>query len=163
MTSEALAFHDLVKPEFVLHDLEYSTQNDVLRSMAGLLVKRGFCRASFIDAILERERLHPSGLPMPGPKIAIPHTDAEHVHRSVILFARLTQPVEFRSMGDPEERLQIQLVSMFALKEKRLIGDLLETLITVYQNEEILTSLLDAPDSLSMYRILHHAVEEYES
>jgi len=163
MTSEALAFHDLVKPDFVLHDLEHPTQRDALRSMAGLLVKRGFCRASFIDAILERERLHPSGLPMPGPKIAIPHTDAEHVHRSVILFARLKQPVEFRSMGDPEERLPVRLVSMFALKEKRLIGDLLETLITVYQNEEILNSLLDAPDASAMYSILHHAVEEYES
>lgn len=163
MTSEALAFHDLIRPDFVLHDLDSGDREGVLREMASLLVDRGFCKPSFVEAILARERAHPSGLPMPGPKIAIPHTDAEHVERSVILFARLKRPVDFRSMGDPEQVLPVQLVSMLALKEKRLIGDLLETLITAYQNEQTLTDLLEAPDAGAMYAILRHAVEEHES
>lgn len=163
MASPALAFRDLVKPDFVLHDIEHETNEEALRSMAGILVEREFCRPSFIDAILDRERNHPSGLPMPGPKIAIPHTDAEHVRQSVILFARLKKPVEFRSMGDPEEKLSVRLISMFALKEKQCIGDLLETLITVYQNEQTLTDILEAPDSDAIYAILRHAVEEHES
>ena len=71
---------------------------------------------TFPDAILERERLYPSGPPMEGHKIAIPHTDAEHVNQSMILFARLAKPLEFASMGDPDEKISIQLISMFMPK-----------------------------------------------
>lgn len=163
MKLEALAFHDLIRPDLVIHDLDFTSKEDALRTMATLLVERGHCRESFIEAILERERVHPSALPMAGPKIAIPHTDAEHVERSAILFARLQTPVEFRSMGDPEESLSVRLISMFALKEKRLIGNLLETLINVYQSRETLTALLEAPSAHTMYTILHEAVAEYGS
>jgi PTS system galactitol-specific IIA component len=114
-----------------------------------------------VEAILERERNHPSALPMPGHKIAIPHTDADHVERSAILFARLQKPVEFLSMGGPGDVLQVQMISMFALKEKKRIGDLLETLINVYQHNEILDEILNAAGTDTIYQILRSSVEKY--
>ena len=159
MEEQALRFADLVLPDYILPDLEADSRDHALRTMAEFLVKRGRCRPSFPDAILERERHHPSGLPMPGHKIAIPHTDAEHVAESVILFARLRHPVEFRSMGDPETRIPIRLISMFALKEKKRIGDMLETLITAYQDDSTLAALDVAPDAAAMYQVLREAVE----
>jgi PTS system galactitol-specific IIA component len=161
MNIEKLSFTDLVKPEFVICDLVADDREDALRKMSRILVDKGYCLPSFVEGILTRERHHPSALPMAGHKIAIPHTDAEHVRTSVILFARLAHPVEFLSMGDVDEKLQVQMISMFALKEKRLIGDLLETLITVYQHDEILAALLRSVDSGEMYAILRAGVEKY--
>lgn len=161
MSGQEFSFPDLVKPEFIIHDLEASDREDALRQMSRLLVDKGFCLPSFVDGILGRERHHPSGLPMEGHKIAIPHTDAEHVKESVILFARLTRPVEFLSMGSMEDKLQVQMISMFALKEKKLIGDMLETLITVYQHNEVLDALLHSRDAAEMYSILRSGVERY--
>ncbi|HKK48096.1 MAG TPA: PTS sugar transporter subunit IIA, partial [Alkalispirochaeta sp.] len=129
--------------------------------MAQHLVQTGYCHESFVDAILERERIHPSGLPMPGHKIAIPHTDADHVKRSVILFARLKNPVPFRSMGDPHERLPVQMISMFALHEKKRTGDMLETLITVYQRHEVLDAILNAGDRDEIYELLRDGVRTH--
>ena len=129
--------------------------------MAEILVQRGFCKPQFVQAILDREAAHPSGLPMPGLKIAIPHTDADHVNRSALLFARLRKAVEFRSMGSPDEKLQVGMISMFALKEKKLIGDLLETLLTVYQHEEVLAALAGAADRKTMFSILKENVQKY--
>jgi len=129
--------------------------------MAEMLVQRGYCVPEFAQAILDREAAHPSGLPMPGLKIAIPHTDAEYVKTSALLFARLRNPVEFRSMGSPDEKLQVALISMFALKEKKLIGDLLETLLTVYQHEEVLDALSNAKDRTAMFSILKENVQKY--
>ena len=97
---------------------------------------------------------------MEGHKIAIPHTDAEHVNKSVILFARLANPLEFASMGDPDEKLQVQLVSMFALAEKKQIGYLLEVLITAYSDNEVLDAILKAPSAKAIYGILRKAVGE---
>ena len=157
----ALQFSDLVNEDLIIDNLESSTKEDALERMAKILVQHGFCKPSFVQAILDREAAHPSGLPMPGRKIAIPHTDATHVIRSAMLFARLTKPVEFLAMGSPQERLQVTMISMFALKEKKLIGDLLETLITVYQHEEVLEALYKAADRSAMFQILKGNVERY--
>jgi PTS system galactitol-specific IIA component len=162
MSADNFTFRDLVKPEYVLADLEAADKEDALEKMARYLVDRGNCRPSFIEAILERERHHPSGLPMPGPKIAIPHTDAVHVIDSVILFARLAEPVEFNSMGSPGDRLSVGMISMFALKEKNRIGDMLETLITAYQDETVLQAILEAPDAADIFNHLKSAVEQQE-
>ncbi len=161
MNDDNLIFSDLVKPDFVLGDLRASTREEALIQMAEFLVEKGKCEPTFVDAILKREQLHPSGLPMPGPKIAIPHTDAEHVRQSIILFARLTEPVEFLSMGSPDDKLEVRMISMFALKEKKRIGDMLETLINVYQNEDILNKILDAGDSEEIFQTLKDAVKQY--
>jgi len=161
MSDKSLSFMDLVKPELIISNLDAKDSEDALNKMAELLIKSDYCLPSFRDGILTRERHHPSGLPMEGHKIAIPHTDSEHVKKSAILFARLSHPVEFRSMGSMEDVLQVQMISMLALKEKKLIGDLLETLITVYQHDEVLDALLNANDTEQMFKILKTNVAKY--
>lgn len=154
-----LQFKDLVREDLILRGVSFSSRDEALETMAQTLVDKGYCEQPYVEAILERERAHPSALPMPGHKIAIPHTDATYVKSSALLFARLESPVEFRSMGDPNETLQVSMISMFALKEKKLIGDLLETLITVYQDESVLDAIYDADEASEIYRILQSNVE----
>ena len=162
METTKWTFSDLVKPDYVVVDLKAATKEEALRIMAERLVQEGYCKESFVQGILDREQHHPSALPMPGYKIAIPHTDASHVNRSVIYFARLSQPLEFLSMGSMDEVLQVPMISMLALKEKERIGDLLETLITAYQDEEVLNKIMDAETSQQVFRILQAKVEESE-
>ena len=114
---------DILKEDCIIENLKASTKEEALSAMCRILLSQGYVKDSFPAAILERERLYPSGLPMEGHKIAIPHCDSEHVNKSVILFARLEKPLEFSSMGDPDEKIQVQLISMFALKEKKKIGN----------------------------------------
>lgn len=161
MEMATLNFSDLVRTDCIIDSLDVQTRDEALTAMSEHLVANGYCRETFPAAILERERIHPSGLPMAGHKIAIPHTDAEHVLSSTILFARLRRPVKFYSMGSPDETLDIQMISMFALREKKQIGDMLETLINVYQHDEILDALLHAHGADAMFEILQRAVEQF--
>jgi PTS system galactitol-specific IIA component len=149
---------DLLKEDCIIDNLEAATREEALSVMCGILLAKGYVKDTFPAAILEREKFYPSGLPMEGHKIAIPHTDAEHVNESVILFARLAGPIEFSSMGDPDEKIQVQLISMFALKEKKKIGFLLDVLINTYADNEVLDAILKAPSSQEIYRILFEAV-----
>jgi PTS system galactitol-specific IIA component len=160
MSSPALVqFRDMVREDLILTDLDATSRDDALHRMASILVEQGLCTAEFPAAILRREREHPSALPMDGHKIAIPHTDAEHVIDSAILFARLRRPVPFQAMGSPRTRIPVRLVSMFALRESVLIGDLLETLITAYQDNDLLTRLLRVPSRREMFFLLQQAVD----
>ncbi len=158
-----LQFKDLVRRDLIMFNVEYAGRDEALRAMADLLVEKGYCGPAYTNAILEREYAHPSALPMPGRKIAIPHTDATYVNSSALLFARLKSPVTFRSMGDPDQKLEVSMISMFALKEKNRIGDLLETLITVYQDESVLDAIFDAADGDTIFEILKSNVERQQS
>ncbi|MDR1930826.1 MAG: PTS sugar transporter subunit IIA [Treponema sp.] len=149
---------DVLKEDCIIEKLQADTKEEALTKMCAFLLARGYVKESFSAAILERERLYPSGLPMEGHKIAIPHTDSEHVNESVILFARLARPLEFSSMGDPDEKLQVQLISMFALKEKKQIGFLLDVLINTYSDNAVLEAVLNAPSAGEIFEILHKNV-----
>ena len=153
-----MQIEDLLRRDLIIEDLEASTREEALTKMCRVLIDKGYAKESFTEAILLRERTFPSGLPMEGHKIAIPHTDAEHVEKSTILFARLKEPLEFCTMGDPNEKIQVQMISMFALKEKKQIGFILEVLINTYQDNDTLEAVLQAKDADEMFTILWDAV-----
>jgi len=153
-----MKIEDILREDCIIENLEAASKEEALSYMSNFLFSKGYVKETFPEAILERERLYPSGLPMEGHKIAIPHTDAEHVNQSMILFARLARPLEFSCMGDPDEKISIQLISMFALAEKKAIGKMLEVLISAYSDNAVLDAILKAPSAKDIYGILHEAV-----
>ena len=154
-----MEFDSLIKKDLIYLDIPASSQEEALRYMANILVEKGYAKATFPESIIEREKSHPTGLPMPGHKIAIPHTTADQVLESALIFARLEHKIEFAEMGgEPGATLPVRLVSMFALKDKKLIGDLLEALITAYQDEEMLDHIIHAKQSDEVYEILKKKV-----
>ncbi|MDY0404629.1 PTS sugar transporter subunit IIA [Virgibacillus sp. 179-BFC.A HS] len=85
-------------------DLQEKTKEDVLSVMGGKLYEKGLVKATFIDAIIAREREFATGLPTKGVSVAIPHTDIEHVNQKTISVGILKEPVAFGVMGGgPEE------------------------------------------------------------
>ena len=153
-----MKIEDVLKEDCIIPKLDAASKEEALSAMSNMLLAAGYVKDSFPEAILEREKHYPSGLPMEGHKIAIPHTDAEHVNKSVILFARLANPLEFSSMGDPDEKIQVSLISMFALAEKKEIGKMLEVLITTYSNNDVLEAILNASSARGIYDILYKNV-----
>ena len=144
----------------IIEKLEASSKEEALSFMCEILLDRGYVKEGFLAAIQEREQRYPSALPMEGHKIAIPHTDAEYVNKSKILFARLARPLEFGSMGEPDKKLQVQLISMFALAEKKEIGNMLELLINSYSDNEVLDAVLKASSAGEIYNILYKAIKK---
>lgn len=157
-TGVGMKFEDMIKKELIFVDYTVQDRDNALSIMAECLHEKGYVKETYLEAVLERERIFPSGLPMEEHKIAIPHTDSDHVNRSAILFMRLKEPVEFGVMGAPEEKIRVKMISMLALKEKKEIGKLLETLINVYQKTEIMEEILKAPSGEEIYQILNREV-----
>ena len=147
---------------YTLDRVEANDWEDALGQLSDVLITGRRCKESFHRAIIERERVHPSGLPMSGPKIAIPHTDAHHVIVPTVLFARLKSPVEVRSMGDPDHILSVQLVAMFALTAHSHMGGVLTTLIRTFQDAVLMEQLLSASDRVELYARLRDGVKRHE-
>lgn len=71
--------------EKVIHiNLEENTDVDVISTLAKSLTEQGYVADSFLEAIIEREKVFPTGLPTGEIGVAIPHTDSEHVHKPMV-------------------------------------------------------------------------------
>lgn len=144
---------EFIKEDLIEINYETDTVESVLRYMSQKLCNKGYAKSTFVQAILEREKEFPSALPFEGKAIAIPHTDSIHVLNSVIYFLRLKNPIMFRSMGNPQEYIEVYFISMFAFANKELIGDMLTTLINTYQDNQFLEMLWNS-DSQEIYKQL---------
>lgn len=119
-------------------NLEVSTREEVLKTMADKLYEAELVEPSFYNGILNREEVFPTGLFVDPYGIAIPHTDADRVKKPQIAFASLKRPVKFKQMGNQDNEVDVSLVFMLALKKAEEQIQMLQKLMDVFQNQTLL-------------------------
>ncbi|GMB01175.1 PTS sugar transporter subunit IIA [Pelosinus sp. IPA-1] len=125
----------------VLKNIEGENSSDILKYMAANLYNQGFVKASYAEAVVAREKKFATGLPTGGYGVAIPHTDIEHVNQSAISVGILKKPVDFGIMGEETEKTPVKLVFMLAMHDSHSQLSMLQSLMGIFQDEEVLTYL----------------------
>lgn len=129
--------------------------DEAIRLVGELLVEAGAATPEHVDAAVQREWEHPTGLPARVP-FALVHTDAPGALRLAASVGIFDEPVPFRRMDDPNEVLQVHLVVMLAVPERHMQADLLSRLITALGTRELANRLLELPQE-EAYRSLVEA------
>ncbi|WP_238906799.1 PTS sugar transporter subunit IIA [Clostridium sp. YIM B02506] len=135
--------------------LKAKSSQEVIEKLGNLMLSKGYVLDSYVDAVLTREETLPTGLPIDGFSVAIPHTDSGHVNESTIAIATLEEPVEFNMMIDPTQKTKVQLVFLLAVKNPNAQVQLLKTLMSVFQNKELLMNLQKASSKEEVNELLH--------
>jgi nitrogen PTS system EIIA component len=139
--------------EAIIAELTSKTRDDVLAELSANIVSRfpGVLLDVILEALLEREMLGSTGI---GDGIAIPHAKLDGIARDPLLaFGRSLDGVAFNSLDDRDAHLFFLLVSSDAD-----VGVHLQTLARIsriLKDPEIRNELLNAPDSVSIHRIIH--------
>jgi len=144
----------LLDPNLILTDLEASDGEDAMRKLAKLLYDGGYVDEGFADAVLAREKEFPTGLPTEGIQIALPHTEAEHVHTSRLAIGVLRYPVTFQMMGAPESTAEVSAVFLLAIAEKETQVVALQQLADLFQDGVTLRKIAAARSSNEVYRAM---------
>lgn len=131
----------LLNEELVLLDYEAKNKEELLKGLASILKERGYVKESYINGILEREKVFPTGLNTEGIKVALPHTDAKHVNKPAILFAKLKEPVTFKEMGLSGNNVEAKMIFMMAVKNPEEQVKCLGNLMSIMSKKEMLISL----------------------
>ena len=149
----------LLDQNLVMINLEAETQQEALEKLAGRLYETGYVKDTYAQAILEREKVFPTGLPTEGYGVAIPHTDVEHVHKPAVALGILQKPVKFNLMGDlnPESQVDVQIMFMLAIKEPHMQLELLQDIMEMIQDQELLKKMVEAKN----VEALIQTTEEY--
>lgn len=67
-----------LNPTLVFTDVDVSSSDDVMHQIGGALIREGYAKNSYIQALIERESKFPTGLDVDGYGVAIPHTNGSY-------------------------------------------------------------------------------------
>lgn len=130
--------------DLVFKDLEFSSNVEVLGFLASKLYEKGYVKEEYKEAILEREKEYPTGLPSVDIKIAIPHANHTLVNKATLAIGILKNPVEFRAMDDPDKGLNVSVVIMLALNEPHGHIEMLQRIVKLIKNPDTLKEITEA-------------------
>ena len=149
-----------LKEELIIPGLEAKSSDDIFEALGGKLVKQGYCKESYVQALKDREAEFPTGINTGEKGVAIPQmvilTSSQAViplNKKGIAIATLKQPVEFVEMGTDDEYVNAQVVFMLAVDEKGHL-ELLQAILAVLQDQEVLKKLIEAKDAKEIIKII---------
>lgn len=132
---------NLLNEELIFVDMEAVDEQDAIKELANFLYKQGFVKESYIQAILDREKVFPTGLPTEGVGVAIPHTDSIHVKKGAIALGVLKESVFFHTMGMPDETVKVDIIFMMAIEKPEAQLEILQKLMSIFQQKELLDKI----------------------
>lgn len=148
----------LLHEELVLLDYEAMDREELLKNLASILREGGYVKESFIEGVLKREKIFPTGLNTDGIKVALPHTDAEHVNEPAILVAKLKDPVTFKEMGMSGNDVEAKLIFMMAVKNPDEQVKTLSNLMSILCKRDVLISLYNCETKKDIIGILSNVL-----
>lgn len=117
--------------------IESDTWQNVLKIMGNYLYKNNYVKETYINAVIDREKVYPTGLEIPNAiNIAIPHADIEHVNKQALLIGILKKPVKFFKMDNPNEQVDVEIVLMTVINDPKGYIKFLSKLTTLIRKEE---------------------------
>lgn len=127
--------------KFLYYSSDEDDKETLLAKMSEVLIDAEFVHPSYQQAVIERERIFPTGLPTKGINVAIPHTDSIHVKKEGFLVGVLEKPVTFEMMASKDVFLEVELIFMLAIKQPEDQLVMLQKLMLLCQDEQNLQLL----------------------
>ena len=144
--------------ELVFRNVQAKTDSEVLAFLASEMYKKNYVKEEYIQAIQEREKEYPTGLPSTPPGIAIPHANYEMVNKTTLAIATLKDPVLFHNMENNNEQLPIQIVIMMAIGEPHGQVEMLQKIVGIIQDEPLRQEMIRAGSDTELLELLKKAV-----
>ena len=144
--------------ELVFRNVQAKTDSEVLAFLASEMYKKNYVKEEYIQAIQEREKEYPTGLPSTPPGIAIPHANYEMVNKTTLAIATLKDPVLFHNMENNNEQFPIQIVIMMAIGEPHGQVEMLQKIVGIIQDEPLRQEMIRAGNDTELLELLKKAV-----
>ncbi|KAF1297363.1 PTS galactitol transporter subunit IIA [Enterococcus sp. JM4C] len=144
--------------ELVFRNIAVKNSEEALIFLAENLYQKGYVQKEYIQAIQEREKEYPTGLPSSEPGIAIPHANFELVKKTTLAIATIENPVLFNNMENNQEQLPVQIIIMMAIGEPHGQVEMLQKIVSIIQDEPLRKEMIQAVSDVELLRLLKKAI-----
>ena len=138
--------------------LEADNQEQLFDQFATLLEEKKVVTDTYRSALIEREKMFPTGLDMEFlgkdlPNVAIPHTDTIHNLTENVVVVRLAKPVTFHNMIAPDKEVEVSLLFFIINNSSSSQTNILAQLMDFFTGNGHLEALskITEPEALFQY------------
>ena len=138
--------------------LEADNQEQLFDQVATLLEEKKVVTDTYRSALIEREKMFPTGLDMDFlgkdlPNVAIPHTDTIHNLTENVVVVRLAKPVTFHNMIAPDKEVEVSLLFFIINNSSSSQTNILAQLMDFFTGNGHLEALskIKEPEALFQY------------
>jgi len=142
----------LLSKELVFSHVNATNSDDLIHWLAEQLYQNGKVKNTFEQAVKDREKIYPTGLPTGKIAVAIPHTNVEYVNEAAIAFATLAHPIKFHNMAVTDQTVDAQIVVMLAMKDPHSQVSMLQKLMALFQDQKLLAQLQQISDNQQLFK-----------
>lgn len=139
--------------DLVFYGVEAEDAQDAIRKVGQHLLEKGFVKDTYVDAVAQREVEYPTGLQLKDMAVAMPHTAGVHVNTPAVCVAKLAKPVTFSHMGDPDTKVQAEILFMMAIKDPNAQLETLQKVMGVFTNDAAVAEFKAAGDQATLYQV----------
>lgn len=137
----------------------FSSKEEFLTEIGKRLSERGEVEEGFINSIIEREKIYPTGLCFGNYNVAIPHTNPEFIKKEGIVVVKFENSVIFRDMGVNENDLKVNLAFVLLVKKGEEQVELLMKLMNLFEKEETYNKLMEENDKVKLLEIIKEKIK----
>lgn len=138
----------------IVPELKAGTSEEVFKTLGGKMISEGYCKDSYVNALIEREKDFPTGINMGEIGIAIPHTDKKHVKKGAVAIGVLKEPVHFFQMGTTDEPVNARLIFMLAVEDPKEHLVFLQRILMVLQDQSVLARIIETENKKEIIEII---------
>ena len=138
--------------------LEADNQEQLFNQVVTLLEEKKVVTDTYRSALIEREKMFPTGLDMEFlgkdlPNVAIPHTDTIHNLTENVVVVRLAKPVTFHNMIAPDKEVEVSLLFFIINNSSSSQTNILAQLMDFFTGDGHLEALskITEPEALFQY------------
>lgn len=152
---------EMLHEDLIFFDFEAKDRYDLIDKLSAVAVEAGYAVEGYSADVVEREDLYPTGLPVEGMKVAIPHAMVQdHVVDSAIVIAKLIHPIDFKEMGDGENDVPVEMVFLLVVKGDHGTLAVLTQLISIFAEPVLLARIEQATTSAELVELLPKLAEQ---
>ena len=145
-----------IDENLIFVDQTFATREELFEEISKKAEGLGYTSPDFLEKIKAREAEFPTGLQLENYGVAIPHTDPECVKQEFVAVVVNKDDIIFNSMVDASQEIPVKLAFMLGLNQPHAQLEMLESLMSLLQNEKIVQEILASKTSQDLQKIINN-------
>jgi len=149
----------IISEKLIKLGMTETSKEEAIRALAAGLYANDYVREGYVENVIKREEIYPTGLPTSIP-VALCHTEAQYVKQSAMAVGTLATPVAFLEMGTPERTVDAEIIFLLALNDPKQQVPWLKKMAAVFKDNALLKSIRHADDPLKLAEMLKNLFQD---
>jgi PTS system galactitol-specific IIA component len=149
-----MELNNFIDERLIKINLPCKDRNELFQMMHDEAFKYGYVESSFLEGLMSRESIFPTGIKLNNYHVAIPHTDAIHVKEEFIAVIVPETPIKFKLMEDEKQEEKVSLIFMLGLNKPHSQLEILKELMGLIQREDLVKQIIESKEQKQITDII---------